>query len=145
VVYVQAIKKKAILRQIVAGAAPSGIPVVDALMGFQTSIASSNLLKGRILISTSGSGQSGSFEIGLPGKEFTQDNIFALSEQLIEIYEFALASSSANGSPLTDDGTAANSAAIMAVMREDDRLQSVNRKGADMTLLGFPQIGQLTT
>jgi hypothetical protein len=45
---------------------------------------------------------------------------------------------------LVDDATEASTRAIFAAMRADDRLQTVNRRSSDFTLLGFPQTGQLT-
>lgn len=140
-IYIQAIKKRGILRQIVeAGAVPSKLTVREALLNFQSAINSPSFATGRIVMNTSGNGQSASFEMGLQGKEYTLENVFGLSEEFFGIYEAALA----NNPGLVDDGSEGQSRAIAAAMRDDDRLQTVNRRGADVTLLGFPQTGQLT-
>jgi len=139
-VYIQAIKKRGILRQIVEGGAiPGKLKVREALLAFQGAIYSPSFKQGRVVASSSGNGQSASFEIGLQGKEYTQDNVFGLSEELFDILEDTLG----NSPGLVDDGSEAGSRAVLAAMKYDDRLQSVNRKGTDFTLLGFPQTGQM--
>ena len=138
-IYVQAIKKRGILRQIVEGAIPGKLKMSEALLAFQQGIYGPSFKQGRVLISTAGNGQSASFEVGV-GKEYTQANVFAVSEEFFDILEDSLA----NTPGLADDGAEANSRAVFAAMRSDDRLQTVNRKGSDFTLLGFPQTGQLT-
>lgn len=138
-VFISAQKKKFYLRQIIEGAVASASTVRDALLSFQTQINTASFQKGRTLISTSGNGQSAGFEVNLSGREITQDNLAAASEEFFEIYEFQLDQNSA----LVDDGTEANTRAIFEAMRQDDRLYGVNRRGSDFTLLGFPQVGQL--
>lgn len=128
------------LRQIIeAGAIPAQQKVYEALLAFQAAVNSPSFRQGRVMVSTSGNGQSASFELGMLGREYTQENVFAASEQFFDILTDALA----NNQALTDDGTEANSRAIFAAMVADDRLQTVNRRGADFTLLNFPQTGQL--
>ena len=91
------------------------------------------------MIGTSGNGQSASFQMDSIGREFTPDNLAAMSEEFFEIYYFQLEQNPA----LVDDATPANTRAIFAAMRQDDRLYGVTRRGSDFTLLGFPQVGQL--
>jgi hypothetical protein len=138
-VFIQATKKKFFLRQIVEGAIASTSKISDALLSFQIQLNSASFQKGRILISTSGNGQSAGFEMNLAGREITPDNCAAMSEEFFEIYEFQLSQNPA----LVDDGTPANTRAIFAAMRQDDRLYGCTRRGSDFTLLGFPQVGQL--
>ena len=77
--------------------------------------------------------------MNLNGREITQDNLAAASEEFFEIYYFQLSQNPA----LKDDGTEANTRAIFEAMRQDDRLYGCTRRGSDFTLLGFPQVGQL--
>ena len=121
------------------GAIPDKLKVREALLAFQVAIYSPSFKQGRVVASTSGNGQSSSFEIGLQGKEYTQDNVFGLSEEFFDILDDTLE----NTPGLVDDATEVGSRAVLAAMKCDDRLQSVNRKGTDFTLLGFPQTGQM--
>jgi hypothetical protein len=139
VVRIAAEKKKFYLRQIVEGAVVSSTKISDALLSFQSQLNSASFQKGRILISTSGNGQSAGFEMNLNGREVTQENVAAMSEEFFEILEFQLRQNPA----LVDDGEKASTRAIFAAMRQDDRLYGCNRRGSDFTLLGFPQVGQL--
>ena len=141
-IYIQAVKKRGILRQIIEGAVPAKKKVSEALLAFQQAIYGPSFRQGRVTVNTSGNGQSASFAIGLTGAEYTQDAVFGVSEEFFDIFDDTLANATAPG--LTDDGTESNTRAIFAAMKADDRLQSVNRKGTDFTLLGFPQTGQLT-
>lgn len=133
-VYIRAINKRAILRQIVEGAVAAKQKLSEALLAFQSAIYSPSFRQGRVIISTAAHGQSAAFEIGLQGKEYTQENVFALSEEFFDILEAA---------GLADDGEEVTTRALFAAMRNDDRLQTVNRRGTDFTLLNFPQSGQL--
>ncbi|MGA2436386.1 MAG: hypothetical protein ABSG25_14005 [Bryobacteraceae bacterium] len=141
-IYIQAVKKRAILRQIIEGAVAANMKASEALLAFQQGLYGPSFKQGKVVINTSGNGQSASFAIGLTGAEYTQDAVFGLSEEFFDILDDSLANAPAPG--LTDDGTEANTRAIFAAMKADDRLQSVNRRGTDFTLLGFPQTGQLT-
>ena len=147
-IYLAAIKKRGILRQIVEGAVTAKIKVSEALLAFQSSINSPSFRQGQVLINTSGNGQSASFEIGMQGREYTRETVFAASEEFFDILDDALANGPVD--PITkapllvDDAAEASTRAIFAAMRADDRLQTVNRRSSDFTLLGFPQTGQLT-
>lgn len=133
-VYIQALKRRAFLRQIVEGAIAGATTVGASLLAFQTSITSDSFKRGRIIVSTSGGGQSASFELGVQGKEFTQDNVLAMSEQFFDILSDALTYNTA----LTDDGNETSSRAILAQMMADDRLQTVTRRAADFGMLNWP-------
>lgn len=149
-IYIQAVKKRAQLRQILlVGAVATSTTVFNALLGFQTAVNEQNFQKGRQYISTSGNGQHASYQMASAGSEWTQENVFALSEEYFDILERTLYSqntaNAAAGLPsLVDDGTAPNTTSIFnAMLQWDDRLRTVNRRGLDVTLLGFPQVGQL--
>ncbi len=141
-VYIQAQLKRAQLRQILlVTATAAASPALDALLSFQTSVNEINFQKGRQYTSTSGSGQSASFAMVGSGSNWTQPNVFMMSEEYFDIYFFTLK----NNPALVDDGTPPNTKAIFLAMLDDDRLQTVTRRSSDFTLLGFPQVGQLTT
>ena len=140
VVRIQAQKKRAQLRQILlVGAISTASTVADALLNFQTAVNEQNFQKGRQYISTSGNGQSASYQMAVSGSQWTQENIFAMSEEYFEILDRTLD----NNPNLTDDGSAPSTRAIFAAMLLDDRFQAVTSRGLDVTLLGFPQVGQL--
>ena len=138
-VFLRAEKKKFFLRQIAEGAVASSSKISEALLAFASAINSGSFRTGKILISTSGSGQHASFQMDVTGREFTPDNLAAMSEEFFDILSDTLA----NNPSLVDDGTATSTRAIFAAMRQDDRLYGVTRRGSDNTLLGFPQVGQI--
>ena len=130
---IQAVKKRAFLNQVTAGAVATQARLADALLAVQTQINSPTFAKGRIVVSQSGSGQSGSFQIGLPGVEWTQDNIFGLTQELIELCAFTRADQS-----LADDGSETATRALAAAMMADDLLQGVREQRGDYTGIRFP-------
>ena len=138
-VFISAQKKKFFLRQIVEGAVASSSKISAALLSFQSQVNSPSFQKGRVMVGTSGNGQSASFQMDIGHGEITQANVAAMSEEFFEIYEFQLSQNPA----LVDDGQEASTRAIFAAMRQDDRLYGVTRRGSDFTLLNFPQVGQL--
>jgi hypothetical protein len=97
VVYLQSEIKRGFLRQIVEGSKKAGCTLRNSLLAFQAAIYTPNFQRGRILISTSGSGQSGSFEIGVSGKQFTQENVFALSEEFLATLDAIIADGAVDG------------------------------------------------
>jgi len=137
-VYIQAVKKRGFLRQIAEGAKNAGATLRESLIAAQAQVFTANFQRGRLLVSTSGSGQSGSFEIGVTGKEFTQDNVFALFEELIEIAD-----------ELVEAGLGVNSAdpadidSLVKAMFQDDRLVGVRSEMSDVTSLNVPSMGGL--
>jgi len=135
VVFLQSEIKRGFLRQIAAGAKATASLLGDALLGFQSAIYTPNFQRGKLLISTSGSGQSGSFEIGVAGKQFTQETIFGLSELLLQIHSETVSAS------VPDDGTPEATDALRDAMLQDVRLQSVRTAGGDFTLIGLPGQG----
>ena len=130
-VRIQSEIKRGFLRQIVAGAKRNAATINESLLNFQASIYTPNFAKGKILVSTSGSGQQGSFEIGVAGKQFTQENVFAMSEEFFIIYAAALA----YNTDLTDSGQSADSDAIFNAMLSDDVLNSVTEQLGDWSQL----------
>lgn len=135
-VYIQAVKKRGFLRQTAEGAKRSGSTLKESMLAAQAAVFTANFQRGRLLVSTSGSGQSGSFEIGVQGKEFTQDNVFAMLEELIEIQEYVISQGLA-----VDSDQQADTDALVQVMFNDDRLQGINTEMGDWTSLNVPSVG----
>jgi hypothetical protein len=126
--------RRGYLRQIAAGAKSTASTLGEALLAVQGQIFTSNFQRGRLLVSTSGSGQSGSFEISMQGREFTQSNVFAMIEEFLEILSDTLINGLA-----VDSGVGSDTDNLFLVMCEDDRLRGVKTRGADVTLIGTPQ------
>lgn len=95
--------------------------------------------RGRLVVSTSGSGQSGSFEIGIQGKEWTQDNVFGLIEELFQMIELV------DGTLYPDDADPAHTDALRALLAENIMMgnvpSGVTSIGGDFTLLYIPVFG----
>lgn len=75
----------------------------EQLVKAQTGHFTNTFSRGKLVVSNSGGGQSGSFEIGVQGKEWTQDNIFGLIEELIQMVDARVA----GGTPDSSDPTLA--------------------------------------
>lgn len=127
---VQSEIKRAILRQVAKGAKDSAAPLADALLALQTKATDASFLTGRLLISTSGNGQSASFQINTAG--FSQDVFVGLTEELIQVCEDAIAGGAA------DTGSESDTDALFSAMCADDRLQCVRVQHGDFTALRFP-------
>jgi len=84
--------KKAFLRQVAEQAKAQTATLREALISAQAYVMGESFRQGKILINTSGSGQSGSFEIGVTGKAWTQENVAALTEQLINVLDDCVSS-----------------------------------------------------
>ena len=123
--------KRAILRQIVEGAKSSSVPIKTALLATQSAAVDSSFKKGRILVSTSGNGQSASFQIGSAG--YTQDVFVGFTEELLDVLKDAV--SARYG---TDDGAPTNSDTLFDVMCADDRLVGIRTQQGDFTSLRYP-------
>lgn len=135
-VYLQAEIRRGFLRQIAQGAINGSATLGDTLLSFQASIYTPSFSKGRLLVSTSGNGQHGSFEMGVHGKQFTQENIFALSEQFLGILQDTLDQNLA-----VDTGIQSDTLNLFKVMCQDDRLVGVRTQQGDYTGLNIPSIG----
>lgn len=123
--------KRAVLRQVVEGAKASASTLKSALIATQAAAMDGSFKKGRILMSTSGNGQSASFQISSGG--FTQDVFVGLTEELIEVLDDAIT----NG--YGPDGTeAAQLDPLFASMCSDDRLIGIRTQMGDWTTLRFP-------
>lgn len=87
-VAIQSIKKCGFLRQMAQQAiAANTVTLKEMLTAAQGGHFVNTFQRGRLVVSQQGGGQSGSFEIGVQGKEWTQDNIFGLLEELIQMVD----------------------------------------------------------
>ena len=139
-ILIQSVKRRAFLNQVAAGAIATGITLTAALTAAQTQIYSPTFAKGRVVVSQSGSGQSGSFAITPPsaGGEWSQENLFGLTQELIELIQTVINNGSFTGQ---DDGQPGSTSALMAIMVEDDSLYGVTQQQGDWTSLNVPSIG----
>lgn len=133
-VFLQSEIKRGFLRQIVEGSKRVNVTLRASLLAFQAAIYTPNFQRGRILISTSGSGQSGSFEIGVSGKQFTQENVFALSEDFISILDEAESAGAVDGiTPEILD-------LLFSIMVSTDRMRGIRTQMGDFTGLSAPNM-----
>lgn len=142
-VRIQSEIKRGFLRQIYTGCHDTAVFLEDALVAFQAAIFSPNFQRGRIIVSTSGGGQQGSFTIPNIGQQFSQDQIFALSEELLQIYTdtlAALVAATPTFDPRAND-SGSSEQQMFAAMMLDDRLNAVRREYGDHTLTRFPTFG----
>ena len=136
-VRIQSVKKRAFLNQVVQGAISTASTLTATLTAVQTQCYSPTFQKGRVVVSQSGSGQSGSFMVMSPssGGEWTPDNIFGLTQELIELIAFCISDGSFGG---TDDGQNTSTLTLQAAMCAEDSLQGVTEQHGDFTSLRFP-------
>jgi len=136
-VQIQAIKKCGFVRQIAQQAINSASTLKDALIAAQTGHFVNTFARGRLVVSNSGGGQSGSFEISMPGKEWTQDNVFGLIEELIQMVDARVAA----GTPDSSDPDLLNE--MLAALIQDINAglfpqSGVRQQMVDVSSLNFP-------
>ena len=124
----QAEIKRGFLRSLARSATKSAVKLSDALAAFQDN-GFLALQSGRLLVGSSGGGYSSSFAFPAIGQQFQQDQVFALSEEFLQIYGDVLISLSANGNPSPGDDV------ILNAMLADDRMQAVKEMQGDYWLL----------
>lgn len=125
---IQSVKKRGFLRQIVEGARSASLTLKAALLNAQSSVFSPTFKTGRIVISQSGAGQSGSFLMPGDTVEWSQDNVFGLIEELLELHDTVVA-----GGTSADDLDA-----LFNAMCADDSMIGVRSSMGDFTTLRFP-------
>jgi hypothetical protein len=132
-IQIQAIKRRAFLRQMAEQAKRTASTLKETLVAAQGGQFVSTFAKGRLVVSQSGSGQSGSFQMEVAGSEWTQSNIFGLIEELIELCEYVCTAQA-----LTDDASPANTDAIFQAMIADVSMNPSRVQYGDYTLIGVP-------
>jgi hypothetical protein len=138
-VQIQAIKKCGYLRQIAEGAKAIASTLKDAILAAQRSVYSPTFQKGRIVVSQSGSGQAGSFQMAGMGNDWTQDNIFGLLEEFLQMVE------AADPVLYPDDSDPAHTDALRAQIAGNIMAgnvpQGVRQTQGDFTLINIPIFG----
>jgi hypothetical protein len=136
-VQIQAIKKCGFLRQMVAQARAAAATLSETLLAAQSGHFVNTFQRGRLVVSQQGGGQSGSFEIGMQGKEWTQDNVFGLVEELLQMLEARIAAGTPDGS--ADPELATIQAALIQDINAGLFPQSgVTQQLGDFSGLNFP-------
>lgn len=136
-VQIQTVKKIGYLRQIAEGAKLTASTLKEALLAAQKGVYSPTFQKGRIVVSQSGSGQSGSFQMAGGGNDWTQDNIFGVIEEFIQLLDYTVAA----GTPDAADADLID--ALFAQMVENLNTGNVPQIGVrtqmgDFSGLNFP-------
>jgi len=122
------------LRQLAEGAKKTASTFYSTLLAFQSAITDQpSFRKGKILVSTSGSGQSSSFQMSAMGQQLIPENWLAMTEEFFDILADTLGSFA-----LTDDGTSSATTNIFNAMLQDSRLYGVTATSLDVTLIGMP-------
>jgi hypothetical protein len=117
--------------------ATAGTQLIDILNEFQDYCFSPELKRGRLIQSSSGNQHSTSFQQFSTAFQLSQEQIFSLSQELIEVYGDSVAGLQAATPPIpepTDDQ-------IAAAMLQDDRLTSIRAFQTDYTATRFPTFG----
>lgn len=136
-VTIQASIRRGFLRALYRSGALAGASLAETLEAFQVN-GFGAVKTGRLVVTYSGSGQSTSFELPSVGRGFTQDQVFGLSEEFLQIYADTV---SALG--IIPQGTD-NDLAIFNAMMADDRMQSITRIRDSFTLLNLNPSGPVT-
>ncbi len=132
-VRIQSELKRAFLRQLAEGAKATASTLGEALLAYQSQLFSASFKSGRIYISTSGSGQSASFAAPQAGIQVKQEDLVALSEELLSVLSDTVARGFVDDTSATD--------ALFQAMCDDDRCRGVRTRGLDVTLIGLPIMG----
>ena len=127
---IQSETKRAYLRQIAEGAKTSAVTLKAALIAVQASIINDTFKKGRIVVATSGNGQSVSFTLGAAG--FTPDVVAGMTEEFINVLDDTVAQGYA-----TNGTSESEIDALFSAMTNDDRLRGVSSQLGDITGLRF--------
>jgi hypothetical protein len=141
-IQIQSVLKRGFLRQLCQGAINTGTSLTQTFLNAAAAINSPTFQKGRIVVHQSGSGQSGSFQAGFSGAQWTQENLFGLLEEFQQILADAQANSILNPPVLPyDDGSPNAAQQLMAAMMADDSLTGVTTQLGDWTGLNVPSLG----
>lgn len=109
----------------------------DTLTGFQDYCFSPELKRGRLITASSGNAHHTAFQMAANGFQMTQDQIFALSQEFLEVYSDSLSSLQTATPPIPTP----SDAQILATMLIDDRMTSIRSYQNDYTATRFPTFG----
>ena len=129
---IKAINARGLLDDLAEQAKATAVDLIDVIRAAKKAVQSNSFRAGRIYVSSSGSGQSHSFQIPQTyTADFSTVQIAAQYQEFVEIYNHNV------GYGLIPTPTDAD--AVLAVMLADDRLQTVTERRLDITGLRFPQ------
>lgn len=129
---IKAINARGLLDDLAQQAKKSAVDLIDVIRAAKAAVQGNSFRQGRIYVSSSGSGQSHSFQIPqIYTADFSTVQVAAQYQEFVEIYNDCV------GWGLISDST--NADAVLAVMLADDRLQTVTDRRLDITGLRFPQ------
>lgn len=135
VAQIRAIQARGLLNYLARQAQAKSLSLIDALNSAQDEQLTPAFRSGRVFTSTSGNGQSASFQIPqLYTADYTPTKIAEQLQEFIEIYNDCL---SFGLFVATDDLTTVQLPAMLA----DDRLQTVDCRRLDITNIRFPVVG----
>ena len=129
---IKAINARGLLDDLAQQAKKTSVDLIDVIRAAKSAVQSNSFRNGRIYVSSSGSGQSHSFQIPQTyTADFSVVQIAAQYQEFVEIYTDNV------GWGIITDPTNADTA--LAAMLADDRLQTVTERRLDITGLRFPQ------
>lgn len=129
---IKAINARGLLDDLAYQAKAKDIDLIDVIRAAKTAVQTNSFRSGRIYVSSSGSGQSHSFQIPQTyTADFSVVQIAAQYQEFVEIYNDNV------GWNLITDATAVDN--DLKVMLADDRLQTVTDRRLDITGLRYPQ------
>jgi hypothetical protein len=131
VVVLSAEIKRGFLNSLARKTADTSTALADALTAFQDQSFSA-VKSGRLIVTHSGAGKSVTFQLPEIGRMFSQEQVFALTQEFLEVYSDAKITLSAQGNSSPDDPS------ILAVMLADIRLADIDCHAPDFTGLGWP-------
>jgi hypothetical protein len=127
----QAEIKRGVLRTLFRQSQTDVVKLSDSLARFQDS-GFDGIKSGRLVITSAGFGRSVGFAPPASWQQFTQEQIFSLSEELLATYDTAKSNLAASGNASPTDQQ------IFDSMMADDRLQTVTSVQKDWSTINWP-------
>jgi hypothetical protein len=125
--------KRAILNSLFRQATNS-VKLLDILDAYQDAMVM-GVKGGRVIEATSQAGHSTKFRTPNPGEHFRPEDLAEMTQELLEVYNDALVTLSAQGNSSPTDTQS------VAVMLADDRLASITLTRSDFSLIRYPNRG----
>lgn len=143
-IHIQTVKKFFYLRQIAEGAKKTASTLREAILAAQLAVFTPSFKQGRLTVSNSGGGQSGSFQMAGSGNEWSQDNIAGMLEEFVQQLDYTVA----QGTPDSSDPDLIN--ALLNQMMQDIRtgnspVLGITQQMGDFSGLNFPGNSLATT
>ncbi len=123
--------KRGFLRSLYRQVSKSATPLSDALDSFQDQ-GFCALKSGRLVLSSQGNGHATTFQVPTSWQNFTEEEVFSLSEELQQVFDDAMVTVASAGGDNTDD------AQLFDAMMADYRLQTVTESYTDHTVSRWP-------